>query len=108
MFSFGGSKSKSSSNSNSRTYVDRAQAPYLNDVRSRAKNLNSQGMPVEGVAGINPRLNAGLQNQFEGGRRFSDAGLGMMQGGFRMGQDGYSSAKKYANNAIGQGAQEGQ
>jgi len=107
LFGIGGSKSKSSSDSSANTFVDRAQAPYLNDVRSRAQNLNNQGMPVEGVAGINPRLNAGLQNQFEGGRRFSNAGLNMMQGGFRMGQDGYDSAKKYANNAIGQGAQEG-
>ena len=66
MFSFGGSKSKSSSNSNSRTYVDRDQAPYLNDVRSQAQRLNSSGMPVEGVAGINNNLKTTLNDQYSG------------------------------------------
>ena len=100
LFGIGGSKSKSSSNSSANTYVDRAQAPYLSDVRGQAQNLNNRGMPVEGVANINPRLNAGLSDQYEGGRRFQDAGMNMSTGGFRMAQDGYASAKRYGNDAL--------
>ena len=107
LFSFGGSKSKSSSNSNSNTYVDPNQQPYLNDIRGRAQQLSQNGMPVEGVANVNPRLNTGLHNQFEGGRRYQDSGMNMSTNGFRMGQDGYASAKRYGNNALDEEASTG-
>ena len=53
LFSFGGSKSDSESNSSSSTFVDPNQSPYLQDIYGQAQQLNAQGMPVEGVAGIN-------------------------------------------------------
>lgn len=78
LFSFGGSKSKSKSQSNARSYVDPAQQRYLDDIRSRASMLNQGGMPVEGVAGINPALDAALGSQFRGGQMMAGAGAGLI------------------------------
>ena len=67
LFSFGGSKSKSNSESSSSTFVDPSQQPYLDDIRSQAQQLNSMGMPVEGVAGINSMLGGALGTAYGAG-----------------------------------------
>tara|TARA_R100001443_G_scaffold108702_1_gene119490 strand:+ start:6431 stop:7828 length:1398 start_codon:yes stop_codon:yes gene_type:complete len=100
LFSFGRSKSKSSSNSASNTYVDPSQQRYLNDLRNQAQNLNRQGMPVEGVAGINPNLAGALQNQYMGGNMQASAGTGLMGSGSAL-AGGSMSALNFANQAMG-------
>ena len=107
MFGFSGSKSKSSSNSSANTYVDRAQAPYLADIRNQARALNNQGgMPVEGVAGLNQtQLNAmGMANQ--GGQMQAGAGANLMAQGSGLTQ-GSGAAMNYAGQAMGGNAGQG-
>ena len=103
IFSFGGSKSKSSSKSASNTYVDPSQQPFLSDLRRQAQGLNNQGMPVEGVAGINPNLAGALQNQYMGGNMQAGAGAGLMGSGSAL-AGGSTSALNFANQAMGSGA----
>jgi len=100
---FGKNKSSSSSTSNANTYVDPSQQRYLNDLRNQAQNLNSQGMPVEGVAGINPNLAGALQNQYMGGNMQASAGTGLMGSGSAL-AGGSMSALNFANQAMGSGA----
>jgi hypothetical protein len=107
MFGFGKNSSKSSSNSNANTFVDRDQAPYLNDVRSQAQRLNSSGMPVEGVAGINNNLKTTLNDQYSGGNMIANAGGHMGQMGNHMAERGYGGAMDYANRAMGSGPTQG-
>jgi|TARA_B100001094_G_scaffold318911_1_gene363045 hypothetical protein len=102
LFSFGKSKSKSSSNSASNTFVDPSQQPYLSDIRGQAQQLNNQGMPVEGVAGINPNLANALQNQYMGGNMQAGAGAGLMGSGSAL-AGGSMSALNFANQAMNTG-----
>jgi hypothetical protein len=100
LFSFGGSKSKSSSNSNSRTFVDPNQAPYRQDLMRQASQLNAEGMPVEGVAGINPRLGSALGQANRLGNMQARGGANLMANG--AGQTrGTGMALNYANQAMG-------
>jgi len=106
-FSFSSSKSKNQSSSNANTYVDRSQQPYLNDIRNQAQALNNQGgMPVEGVAGLNPtQLNAmGMANQ--GGQMQAGAGADLMAQGSGLTQ-GSGAAMNFANQAMGGNAGQG-
>jgi hypothetical protein len=99
LFSFGGSKSDSSSNSNSSTFVDPNQSPYLQDIYGQAQQLNSQGMPVEGVAGINGMLGNALGTAY-------GVGSSMVAGGANASQ-GTGMALNYAGGAMGGNAQNG-
>ena len=107
LFSFGGSKSKSSSNSSSNTYVDPTQQPYRRDLMRQAQDLNSGGMPVEGVAGINNNLRNTLNDQYAGGNMIANAGGAMGQFGNGMATIGYGGAMDYANRAMGSGPMQG-
>lgn len=107
LFSFGGSKSKSSSNSSSKTYVDPSQQPFLNDIRGRAQQLSQNGMPVEGVAGINSNLRNTLNDQYSGGNMIANAGGAMGRFGDGMARQGYGGAMNYANRAMGSGPMQG-
>jgi hypothetical protein len=101
MFSFGGSSSKSSSSSNSNTFIDPNQQPYLDDINQKAQSLNAQGMPVEGVAGINPTLQNSLDTQNQAGQMQTSAGTGLMNVGSAQ-MSGTTNALNYANNAMGE------
>jgi len=107
LFSFGGSKSKSSSNSSSNTFVDPTQQPYRQDLMRQAQDLNSSGMPVEGVAGINNNLRNTLNDQYAGGNMIANAGGAMGQFGNGMATVGYGGAMDYANRAMGSGPMQG-
>jgi len=107
LFSFGSSKSKSSSDSQANTYVDPSQQPFLQDIRRQAQNLNAGGMPVEGVAGINPNLANALQNQYMGGNMQATGGTGMMGYGSGMMSSGFGGSMNFADRAMGQGPQGG-
>ena len=101
LFSFGGSKSKSRSDSSANTFVDPSQQPHLNNIRNQAMNLNNMGMPVEGVAGINPNLRNALDNQNAGGNMISGAGAGLMTQGSGLLQ-GSDQALNYSTGALNQ------
>ena len=107
LFSFGKNKSKSSSNSSSNTYVDPTQQPYRQDLMRQAQDLNSGGMPVEGVAGINNNLRTTLNDQYAGGNMIANAGGAMGQFGNGMARQGYGGAMNYANRAMGSGPMRG-
>ena len=81
-FSFGGSKQNSSSSSNARSYVDKSQQPYLDDIRLKAKKLDENGMPVEGVANLNSTQIAAMNN--------ANTALNFML--LQSGDDGFDSA----------------
>jgi hypothetical protein len=100
LFSFGGSKSKSSSNSSSKTYVDGSQQPYLNDIRGQAQTLNAEGMPVAGVAGINPTLSGAINAGNMSGGMQVGAGTNLMALGASQ-TGGTNAAMNYANTAMG-------
>ena len=106
IFSFGGSKNKSSSNSSSNTYVDPSQQPYRLDLMRQAQGLNNQGMPVEGVAGINPNLAGALQNQYMGGNMQAGAGAGLMGYGSQL-AGGSGAALGFSNRAMAEGPRQG-
>ena len=99
MFSFGGSKSSSDSSSSSSTFVDPNQSPYLQDIYGQAQQLNAQGMPVEGVAGINGMLGGALGTAY-------GVGANMLGGGANASQ-GTGMALNYAGGAMGGNAQGG-
>lgn len=101
IFSFGSKKQKSSSKQQSSTFVDPSQQPFLQDVRRNARALYSQGgMPVEGVAAINPRMQQGLDNQFTGGGNIMGFGNNMMSQGQGLMQ-GSTNALNFSNQAMG-------
>ncbi len=101
IFSFGSKKQKSSSKQQSSTFVDPSQQPFLQDVRRNAQSLYNQGgMPVEGVAGINPTLSNALYNQNMGGANISGYGNQMMSQGSAL-AGGSASALGFANRAMG-------
>jgi len=100
LFSFGGSKSKSSSNSSSKTYVDESQQPYLDDIRDQAQTLNEGGMPVAGVAGINPTLSGAINAGNMAGGMQVGAGTNLMALGASQ-TGGTNAAMNYANTAMG-------
>lgn len=99
MFGFGKKKSSSSSKQSSKTFVDQAQAPFLADIRNQAKNLNGQGMPVEGVANFNPTLQNAINAANQGGQMQAGAGAGVMAQGSAA-TAGTGNALNYANNAM--------
>lgn len=99
IFGFGKNKSKSSSASNASTYVDPTQQPFRRDLMNQAQQLNNQGMPVEGVAGINPNLAGALQNQYMGGNMQAGAGVGLMGSGSAL-AGGSGSALRFSNHAM--------
>ena len=100
IFSFGSKKQKSSSKQQSSTFVDPSQQPFLQDVRRNARALYSQGgMPVEGVAGINPTLSNALYNQNMGGANISGFGNSMMNQGSRL-AGGSDAALNFSNAAM--------
>lgn len=106
LFSFGGSKSGSESNSSSSTFVDPNQSPYLQDIYGQAQQLNSQGMPVEGVAGINGMLGGALGTAYGAGGMQAGVGANMMASGANATQ-GTGMALNYAGGAMGGNAQGG-
>lgn len=99
LFGIGGSKSKSSSKSSANTFVDPNQAPYLSDIRGRAQQLGQNGMPVEGVAGINPYMSNALANRYSGGNMQAGAGVGLMGSGSAL-AGGSGSALRFSNHAM--------
>ena len=106
LFSFGASKSSSDSNSNSSTFVDPNQSPYLQDIYGQAQQLNAQGMPVEGVAGINGMLGGALGTAYGAGGMQAGVGANMMASGANATQ-GTGMALNYAGGAMGGNAQGG-
>ncbi len=99
---FGKNKSSSSSTSSANTYVDPTQQPFRRDLMNQAQGLNNQGMPVEGVAGINPNLANALNNQYMGGNMQAGAGAGLMGSGSAL-AGGSMSALNFANQAMNTG-----
>lgn len=97
-FGFGRRRSRS----DSRTFIDPNQAPYLQDIYARAQALGTQGMPVEGTAGINPQLQAALANQYNAGGAIAGAGTGMMTAGSNLAR-GSNQALNFATGAMGGG-----
>lgn len=108
MFSFGGSSSRSRSSSNARSYVDPAQQPHLNNIRNQAMMLTQGGMPVEGVAGINPALDTALGNRFNAGAGQIKTGQDMSVKGGMMRAHGNQVAMDAASRAAGSGFDFGQ
>lgn len=104
MFSFG--KNKTSNSSSSSTFVDPSQQPYLDDIRGQAQQLNAQGMPVEGVAGINGMLGGALGTAYGAGGMQAGVGANMMASGANATQ-GTGMALNYAGGAMGGNAQGG-
>lgn len=98
-FSFGKNKSSNQSDSSANTFVDPNQQPYLDDIRGQAQQLNAQGMPVEGVAGINGMLGGALGTAY-------GVGANMLSGGANASQ-GTGMALNYAGGAMGGNAQGG-
>ena len=98
-FSFGKNKSSNQSDSSANTFVDPNQQPHLDNIRGQAQQLNAQGMPVEGVAGINGMLGGAL------GRAYG-VGANMLAGGANASQ-GTGMALNYAGGAMGGNAQGG-
>ncbi len=98
-FSFSKNKSNNQSSSNADTFVDPNQSPYLQDIYGKAQQLNSQGMPVEGVAGINGMLGNALGTAY-------GVGSNMVAGGANASQ-GTNMALNYAGGAMGGNAQGG-
>lgn len=90
---------KSSHQSNARSFIDPNQAPYLQDIYKRAQTLGTQGMPVEGTAGINPALQTALNNQYRAGGAIGSAGTGIMTAGSEL-AGGANQALNYATDAI--------
>ena len=103
---FSRNKSSNSSNSTANTYVDRAQAPYLDDIRNQARNLNMAGMPVEGVADINGTLGNALALGNESGLMQASAGADLMSQGSGLTR-GSGSALNFSNMAMRGGAGRG-
>ena len=99
-FNFGKSKSKSSSQQTSETFVDKNQQPFLTDLYGQAQALNDQGMPVEGVAGVNPTLQNAMDVANQGGQMQAGAGAGVMAQGAAA-TTGTGQALNYAGNAMG-------
>ena len=103
---FNGSRQSSNQQSNGRTFVDPSQQPFLQDIRNQAQMLNSQGMPVEGVAGINPALGGALNRAGQLGGMQMGAGAQLM--GNASGQTaGTGMALNYASGAMGGNANQG-
>lgn len=98
-FSFSKNNSNNQSSSNADTFVDPNQSPYLQDIYGQAQQLNSQGMPVEGVAGINGMLGNALGTAY-------GVGSNMVAGGANASQ-GTNMALNYAGGAMGGNAQGG-
>lgn len=94
----GGSKSKSQSDSE--TFVDPNQSPFLQDLYRQAQMLNSQGMPVEGVAGLNPMLLNSMMSSFNAGGMQGGSGANLMGFGANA-MTGTGNALNFANNAMG-------
>lgn len=97
--SFGKNKSSNEQASDANTFVDTSQQPYLDDIRGQAQQLNAQGMPVEGVAGINGMLGGALNTGY-------GVGANMVAGGANASQ-GTGMALNYAGGAMGGNAQGG-
>ena len=97
MFSFG--KNKAENSSSSSTFVDPNQSPYLQDIYGQAQQLNAQGMPVEGVAGINGMLGNALGTAYGVGANMVASGANATQG--------TGMALNYAGGAMGGNAQRG-
>ncbi len=106
LFSFGKKKSSSESESSGSTFVDPNQSPYLQDIYGQAQQLNAQGMPVEGVAGINGMLGGALGTAYGAGGMQAGVGANMMASGANATQ-GTGMALNYAGGAMGGNAQGG-
>lgn len=103
---FSRNRSRQSNQSEANTFVDPDQRPYLSDIRGQAQQLNSQGMPVEGVAGISPQMQGTLNRAGQIGNIQMGAGTQLM--GNASGQTaGTGMALNYANQAIGGNANQG-
>ena len=98
-FSFGNSSSSNQSSSNADTFVDPNQSPFLQDIYGQAQQLNAQGMPVEGVAGINGMLGNSLGTAYGVGANMVASGANAAQG--------TNMALNYAGGAMGGNAQGG-
>ena len=105
-FSFGKNKSSNESGSSANTFVDPNQQPYLDDIRGQAQQLNAQGMPVEGVAGINGMLGGALGTAYGAGGMQAGVGANMMASGANATR-GTGMALNYAGGAMGGNAQGG-
>ena len=98
-FSFGTQNASNQSSSNADTFVDPNQSPYLQDLYGQAQQLNAQGMPVEGVAGINGMLGNSLGTAYGVGANMVASGANAAQG--------TNMALNYAGGAMGGNAQGG-
>jgi hypothetical protein len=98
-FSWGSNNSSNQSSSNANTFVDPNQSPYLQDIYGQAQQLNAQGMPVEGVAGINGMLGNALGTAYGVGANMVASGANATQG--------TGMALNYAGGAMGGNAQGG-
>jgi hypothetical protein len=98
-FSFSQNKASNQSSSNADTFVDPNQSPYLQDIYGQAQQLNAQGMPVEGVAGINGMLGNALGTSYGVGANMVASGANAAQG--------TGMALNYAGGAMGGNAQGG-
>ena len=98
-FSFSQNKASNQSSSNADTFVDPNQSPYLQDIYRQGQQLNAQGMPVEGVAGINGMLGNSLGTAYGVGANMVASGANAAQG--------TNMALNYAGGAMGGNAQGG-
>ena len=98
-FSFSQNKASNQSSSNADTFVDPNQSPYLQDIYRQGQQLNAQGMPVEGVAGINGMLGNSLGTSYGVGANMVASGANAAQG--------TGMALNYAGGAMGGAAQGG-
>lgn len=99
---FGINYSKTKSQDSAETFVDPNQSPFLQDLYSQAQMLNSQGMPVEGVAGLNPMLMNAMMSSFNAGGMQGGSGANLMGFGANA-MTGTGNALNFANNAMGSG-----
>lgn len=94
---FGFSSSKSKSKQSAKTFVDKAQQPFLDDVRQQAQDIY-QDLPDQQVAGLNQNIYSGLDNQAALGGSQISAGQGLMSQGQGM-TNAYGDSMGYAKQA---------
>jgi hypothetical protein len=106
LFGFGSNKSKQSSTSQAQSFIDPAQQGFLNNIRGQAQTLNRQGMPVEGVASMNPTQLQAMDARFGAGGNMMGAG-GMIQNqGMNM-LPGQNMALNYSAGVLNRGPASG-
>ena len=92
-------KTDQKSQTNAESFIDKTQQPHLANIYNQAQQLGEQGMPVEGVAGLNPNLVNAMNNQMAAGTTIGSAGADMMGAGSRL-AGGSDQALNYASGAM--------